>query len=250
MELTNGELMIDIRRTGYRKQAISENGGVTWGAAYDGDISMTAVDAGLLRYSAVRDGDDLATPHPVLRPAWAPRLAPVRIVPIWVCGPAYDEGKTFINPVQLDSGLGAYSALEKLNDGTIGLIWEATSSTVIQFKRFDILKLEGAARITRPCTTTKVSTTRSTRFGAVWAGAGRGRITASRWKSRDLERSRAWRSPATPSVRTSAGIRCRGTWAPGVIDLNTDQKLATFRCLSNTRARMARTPEMNSWKSP
>lgn len=142
VELTNGQLLMDIRRTGFRKQSISSDGGATWGTVFDGDISMTAVDAGLLRYSATRDGNDrdrILFSGPLGTPAGAGNNR--TNLGVWT---SYDEGQTFINPVQLDSGHGAYSALEKLNDGSIGLIWEATGSTLVQYVGFDIAELEGS----------------------------------------------------------------------------------------------------------
>jgi hypothetical protein len=142
VELTNGQLLMDIRRTGFRKQSLSSDGGATWGTVFDGDISMTAVDAGLLRYSATRDSNDrdrILFSGPLGSPAGAGNNR--TNIGVWT---SYDEGQTFINPVQLDSGHGAYSALEKLNDGSIGLIWEATGSTSIQYAGLDIAELEGA----------------------------------------------------------------------------------------------------------
>jgi hypothetical protein len=142
VELTDGQLLMDIRRTGFRKQSLSSDSGVTWSPIFDGDISMTAVDAGLLRYSATRDGNDrdrILFSGPLGSPPGAGNNR--TNMGVWT---SYDEGQTFINPVQMDSGHGAYSALEKLNDGTIGLIWEATGSTLVQYFGFDIAELEGA----------------------------------------------------------------------------------------------------------
>ena len=41
---------------------------------------------------------------------------------------SYDEGKTFINPVQIASGFCCYSAMDKLHDGSIAAAYEAGPS--------------------------------------------------------------------------------------------------------------------------
>lgn len=58
-----------------------------------------------------------------------------------------DEGKTFVNPVKFNDGFAAYSVLQRLSDGTIGLLAETSQEEgvrygEISFHRFDIGELE------------------------------------------------------------------------------------------------------------
>jgi sialidase-1 len=144
IELTNGDLLWDGRQSGgtMRERYISHDGGETWVEPHDGDITITAVDSALVRYSAKRDGNDrdrILFSGPLGNPVGAGNSRDN--IGVWT---SYDEGKTFINPVQIQSGSSAYSVLEKLHDGTIGLIYEVNHNT-IRFVNFDLAELERAS---------------------------------------------------------------------------------------------------------
>jgi sialidase-1 len=130
VELTNGDLLLDGRQWGdftnpsasHRNRWISRDGGATWGEAYVGDIPVTYVNCGLIRYSAKRDGDDrdrLLFSGPLGAPALS--ASDRSNMSVWT---SYDEGKSFINPVQISSGYGGYSSMQKLRDGSIAMLYE------------------------------------------------------------------------------------------------------------------------------
>jgi len=142
IELTNGDLLWDARRGGSgRNRSISHDGGDTWVDHHNGDIPISAVDGALVRYSAQREGDDrdrILFSGPLGTPAGAGNGRDN--IGVWT---SYDEGKTFINPVQIQSGSAAYSVLDKLDDDTIGLIYEVGHNT-IRYVNFDLVELEKA----------------------------------------------------------------------------------------------------------
>ncbi|WP_425398748.1 sialidase family protein [Aeoliella sp.] len=140
IELTNGDLLWDTRRGGSgRNRSISHDGGDTWVDAHEGDIPISAVDSALVRYSAQRSGDDrdrILFSGPLGSPAGAGNGR--SNIGVWT---SYDEGETFINPVQIQSGSAAYSVIDRLQDGTIGLIYEVGHNT-IRYVNFDVAELE------------------------------------------------------------------------------------------------------------
>lgn len=143
VELTNGDVLMDARApSGPRIRFISHDGGATWGSGSAGDIPITPVNAGLIRYSAKRDGDDrdrLLFSAPLGNPAGSGNSRDN--LGVWT---SYDEGKTFINPVSIDPAVvGGYSALQKLGDGSIAIIYEKTVSTQITVARLGMTDLEG-----------------------------------------------------------------------------------------------------------
>lgn len=143
IELTNGDLLWDGRQGSgsKRNRSISHDGGETWGEAHVGDITITAVDTGLVRYSAERSGDDrdrILFSGPLGSNVGAGNSRDN--IGVWT---SYDEGKTFINPVQIQSGSAAYSVVDKLPDGTIGLVYEVDHQT-IRYVNFDLAELEKA----------------------------------------------------------------------------------------------------------
>jgi sialidase-1 len=143
IELTNGDLLWDGRQESgsARNRSISTDGGDTWSQAHVGDITITAVDTGLLRYSAERDGDDrdrILFSGPLGSNLGAGNSRDN--IGIWT---SYDEGKTFINPVQIQSGSAAYSVIDKLPNGTLGLVYEINHNT-IRYVNFDLAELEKA----------------------------------------------------------------------------------------------------------
>ena len=149
VELTDGRVLMDARQGGeeghaaFRRRHVSVDGGVSWGAGTSGDIAMTPVDASMVRYSAQRAGHDKDR---ILfsGPKGAGGLNRNNIT-VWT---SYDEGATFTNGVQLRTGFAAYSVLQRLMDGTIGMLVETPQEATgnyssITFYRFDLAELEG-----------------------------------------------------------------------------------------------------------
>jgi autotransporter-associated beta strand protein len=132
VELTNGNLLMDARAEGasYREEFISQDGGATWGPMYSGGIPITSVNCSLIRYSAKRDGDDRDRLL-FCGPSGDPPLSGNGRynLTIWT---SYDEGQTFINPVQIDYNTfygvcpAGYSSMERLPDGSIAVLYEKT----------------------------------------------------------------------------------------------------------------------------
>ena len=146
VELTNGDVLHDARQNSgnFRRRHLSTDGGATWGANDPDEIALTRVDGSMARYSAVRSGHDRDR---ILfsAPRGAGGLNRNNIT-VWT---SYDEGATFINPVQLDSGFAAYSVVQRMGDGSIGLLYEnATASGAsyggAKYINFGVDHLEGA----------------------------------------------------------------------------------------------------------
>ncbi len=148
VELTDGRLLLDARQTrgAFRRRHISADGGLSWGPDLSDSIALTRVDGSMVRYSAARAGHDKDR---ILFSAPQGRggLNRTRIT-VWT---SYDEGKTFVNPVKFNDGFAAYSVLQRLSDGTIGLLAETSQEEgvrygEISFHRFDIGELEQDTR--------------------------------------------------------------------------------------------------------
>lgn len=144
VELTNGDLLLNARQSGgsSRRMFRSRDGGDTWIESSDGPSPITTVDASMIRFSAVRAGEDrdrIVFSGPFGSPAGSGSGR--SNIGVWT---SYDEGRTFINPVQIEEGFAAYSVLGRRQDGTIGLLYEATGSTRIRYIGFDLAHLEGA----------------------------------------------------------------------------------------------------------
>ena len=144
VELIDGRVLLDARQNGgdFRRRHISTDGGVTWGPDNPDDIAITPVDGSMVRYSAKRAGHK--KDRILFSGARGENGLNRNNITVWT---SYDEGKTFINPVQFNSGFAAYSVLQRLADGTIGLLVETAKSAAsrygeITFYRFDIAELE------------------------------------------------------------------------------------------------------------
>ncbi len=152
VELISGELLYDGRGDSgsfSRERYQSSDGGSTWTYVGPGDVPVTRVDATLVRYSAIRDGDDRNRLLFAAALGNPPGSGNGRSnMGVWT---SYDEGQTFINPVQLATGHAAYCNLGRLADGTIALLYEATGSTRIRYLNCDLAELEG--RTFTPATT-------------------------------------------------------------------------------------------------
>lgn len=151
VELTNGSLLMNARsdKGGPRQQYLSTDGGLTWGPAQPLDLPVTPIDASLIRYSAGRDGDDrdrLLFSAPLGDPmgqSSGDNYNDRYNIGVWT---SYDEGKTYINPRRVAAGWGGYSAMQKLPDGSIGMMYESSYSTDkadIRYAHFDLAFLEG-----------------------------------------------------------------------------------------------------------
>jgi sialidase-1 len=148
VELSDGTVLLDARqdRGEFRRRHLSADGGVTWGPDNRAQVPLTPVDGSLARYSAKRAGHDRDR---VLfsGPRGESGLNRNNIA-VWT---SYDEGKSFVNPVQFNRGFAAYSVLQRLSDGTIGLVVETASGAgerygAITFYRFDVAELEAGRR--------------------------------------------------------------------------------------------------------
>ncbi len=144
VELADGRVLLDARQNSgtFRRRHLSSDGGVTWGADRPDNIPLTPVDCSLARYSARRAGADRDR---ILfaGPRGEDGLNRNRIT-VWT---SYDEGRTFVNPVGFNRGFAAYSVVQVLADGTIGLLVETAgpegeSYGAITFYRFDLGELE------------------------------------------------------------------------------------------------------------
>ena len=144
VELTNGAVLLDGRpNSGYlRRRHRSYDGGETWGPDMPDTIALTPVDGSMIRYSAKREGHDRD------RILFSCTLGEDGLnrnnIAIWT---SYNEGKSFTNPVQFNTGFAAYSVLQRLQDGTIGLVVETAKEEGdpyggISFYRIDLSQLE------------------------------------------------------------------------------------------------------------
>ena len=146
VELTDGRLLLDGRQNSgrFRRRHLSSDGGHTWGPDNPGSdpIPLAPVDGSLVRYSATRAG------HARDRILFSGPRGQDKLnrnnITVWT---SYDEGRTFVNPVQFNNGFAAYSVIQRLADGTIGLVVETAreaeaSYGEITFMRFDIAELD------------------------------------------------------------------------------------------------------------
>ncbi|MHC4176339.1 MAG: sialidase family protein [Planctomycetota bacterium] len=148
VELTDGSVLLDARQNSgtFRRRHLSTDGGVTWGPDNPNDITITQVDGSMVRYSAKRaahERDRILFSGPRGKGGLNRNN-----ITVWT---SYDEGKTFVNPVRLHSGFAAYSVVQRLADGTVGLLVETASAATdtygeITFYRFDIGELEAGVR--------------------------------------------------------------------------------------------------------
>ena len=124
VELTNGAVLLDGRpNSGYlRRRHRSYDGGETWGPDVPDTLALTPVDGSMIRYSAEREGND--RDRILFSCALGEDGLNRNNIAIWT---SYNEGKSFTNPVQFNTGFAAYSVLQRLQDGTIGLVVETAT---------------------------------------------------------------------------------------------------------------------------
>lgn len=139
VELADGCVLLDARQNSgkCRRRHVSTDGGVTWGPNDPSGIPLTPVDASMARYSAIPARDER---NCILfsAPRGADGLNRNNIT-VWA---SYDEGETFVNPVQFNQGFAAYSVVQRLADGTAGLLVETANNQgnrygAITLYRFD-----------------------------------------------------------------------------------------------------------------
>jgi len=141
VELADGSLLLSARNdggaAGTRYHFLSEDGGVTWTQTIH-DLAVSKVDIGLTRYSAVRSGD-VENRILVSAPMGTSSGPNRNNLAIWS---SLDEGVTFGSPHQLVYGMSAYSDIVTLNDGSIGIIYEATGSTLLKFINVELEQIQ------------------------------------------------------------------------------------------------------------
>lgn len=117
VELSDGRILMSIRRSGYRGYSISDDGGVTWhGQGLWPEIDTNACNGDMIRYSmADGDGRENLLLHSV------PNSHERRNVSIFC---SYDEGKSWCSPKTLCPYKSVYSSMTVLDDGTIGIYLE------------------------------------------------------------------------------------------------------------------------------
>ncbi|MFA6126802.1 MAG: exo-alpha-sialidase [Bacteroidales bacterium] len=133
VELDNGEVLMSIRQKGSRWFNISRDQGMTWGTPFkQGDIIDPFCNGDLIRLSALSDGDGKnRLLHSI------PYAASRKNISVLL---SYDEGVTWPVRKTIYSGPSAYSSLTVLEDGTIGMYYEAGEYETYQmyFVRFSL----------------------------------------------------------------------------------------------------------------
>ena len=138
VELADGTVMIDARqsRGGRRWVAISRDGGITWSRPRPGQ-EVGRVATAIERYPLKAQGAD------VNRIIWTGPKGPGRLN--LVLRVSEDEGQTFVQERLLYGGFAAYSDLEMLDDGSVGVLWERGVSVGYQFITFTRFDLQSRA---------------------------------------------------------------------------------------------------------
>ena len=115
MELSDGSVLISVRRTGERGYNISTDGGENWGTQGTWpEMSVNACNGEMLRV------DDTTLLHSI------PNSIRREDVSIYESN---DEGRTWHSPVLMVDGPSVYSSMTKMNDGSIGLYVEVGPDT-------------------------------------------------------------------------------------------------------------------------
>lgn len=122
VELTNGDILMSVRRNGQRGYNISKDGGATWGRqGVWPEMDTNACNGDIIRVAATdtEQGSNILL-HSV------PNSPQRRNVSIFC---SYDEGKTWSKSKTICAGPSAYSSLTVLADGTIGIYVEERNSS-------------------------------------------------------------------------------------------------------------------------
>ena len=138
VELADGRLLLDIRqRSGpNRFLAISADGGETWSEARPG-VVVTPVACAIERLTLQSAGDDRN------RIVWTGPRGPGRKT--LVARLSYDEGQTFTNERLIADEPAAYSDLTRLNNKSVGVLWERGNYRFITFTSLTLEFLEPKA---------------------------------------------------------------------------------------------------------
>lgn len=145
VELSDGRILMSIRRTGHRGYSISSDGGVTWeGQGLWPEMNTNACNGDMIRYSSIDCGDDAnLLLHSI------PNSMERRNVSVFC---SYDEGQTWCSPKVICSGKSVYSSMTVLPDGTIGIYLEENpepEDCSLWFMNFSLDWLQGkSSRLT------------------------------------------------------------------------------------------------------
>jgi sialidase-1 len=159
VELSDGRVMLNSRdshRSGYRKVAVSEDGGVTYGAVtVDRELPDPTNNAAIVRaYPNAPEGSDRAKVLLFSNAGSTSRRAN------GVVRMSFDDGETWPVSRVFQPGGMAYSTLATLPGGNIGLLYEPDSGYGgIRFAQFNLAWLRGVAA---PVTASAVSAERGT----------------------------------------------------------------------------------------
>ena len=130
VELADGRLLLDYRQAAgtQRWLATSADGGLTWSKPYPGTV-VTAVCCAIERFTSKAAGDDAD------RLVWTGPRGPGRND--LVLRMSSDEGRSFPRERLMAAGSAAYSDMERLGDGRIGVLWERENYGFITFTPLD-----------------------------------------------------------------------------------------------------------------
>lgn len=134
VELEDGSIMMMIRNPGQREVVYSTDDGATWtDQELVDDIIEPGVNGDLIRYTSLSKGDDKNR----LLFSIANDAAIRKNVTVFV---SYDEGENWDTKKTICPELSAYSALTRMDDGTIGLFYEVGEYEYYQlyFARFSL----------------------------------------------------------------------------------------------------------------
>ncbi|MDD3468388.1 MAG: sialidase family protein [Thermoguttaceae bacterium] len=130
--LTDETLMMDYRQNGagvkHRWRTLSRDGGVTWSEPFTGEV-VSPVACAIERFTEKQTGDDAD------RLVWTGPTAPKRAR--LVLRVSTDEGRSFdqANELVIFDGLAAYSDMQRLTNGDIGILWEKDNYQEIVWTR-------------------------------------------------------------------------------------------------------------------
>ncbi len=147
-ELTNGDLLASMRpsgaASGYRWFSKSTDGGLTWGAMFrfDGTTTYPVADptcqGSIIRLSTSANSDKNRLVHASCNSNSSSRVA-------MTVRTSYNEGVTWSASRLVYSGVSGYSALTRLANGDIGLLYEKDNYAAIDFVRITIADASSGA---------------------------------------------------------------------------------------------------------
>ena len=138
VELADGRVMLNSRAKGYRKVALSTDGGVSYGPLHDDSTLIDPANNGaILRLDPTAKASNARahwllfsnTAHPTQRTNLTLRLS---------C----DDGTTWPASQVIDAGPSAYSTITMLDRHTVGVLYERGDYEWISFRRVDVRGME------------------------------------------------------------------------------------------------------------